>query len=300
MQTVAGPTSPSFVQTWHAYRRPLEYLSECAERYGDYFTLRLVTFPAPITLVSDPDAIKEMYAADGTESLEAGSIAAPIMQNVLGKHSMLIIDGEEHRRHRGLIMPFFMHGQFRKFGDTILKLTDREIDRWQEGARFPIRSKTRNITLQVILNLLFGEERASSAIPPEVVREFFGLGPSLLLLVRSMQRDLGPLTPWRSFQKMRGAIYRVIASEVAHRRTHPYIIRNDVLAALVDARDENGAGLTEQEILDELLTMVLGGNDTTATALAWAIYYIYIYGDPKVCRRCAKKFSPAASVRSAS
>jgi cytochrome P450 len=97
MQSVAGPTSPSLVQTWHAYRRPLEYLAECAQRYGDYFTLRIATFPAPITFVSDPDAIKEIYAAHGTDSLEAGSIIAPTMENVIGRHSMLIIDGEEHR-----------------------------------------------------------------------------------------------------------------------------------------------------------------------------------------------------------
>jgi cytochrome P450 family 110 len=176
-------------------------------------------------------------------------------------------------------MPFFMRGQFSKFGDMILKLTDREIEGWQEGARFPIRSKTRNITLQVILNLLFGEERASSVIPPQVVREFFGRNPSPLVFVRSFQRDLGPLTPWRFFLKLRGEIYRGIANEVAHRRSHPEIIRNDVLAALVDAHDQNGAGLADQEILDELLTMVLAGNDTTATALAWAIYYIYRDGE---------------------
>jgi cytochrome P450 len=91
---------------------------------------------------------------------------------------------------------------------------------------------------------------------------------------------LGPLTPWRQFVRLRNEIYRAIANEMAQRRIEPVGVRNDVLAALMDARDETGAGLAEQEILDEVLTMVAAGNDTTATALAWAVYYIY--GDPKV------------------
>ena len=272
---VPGPSVPALLQAYHFYLRPIAYLDECARRYGDCFTLRIPTFPEPITFLSDPDAIRDLYSLDGTDSVEAGSIAAPVMENVIGKHSMLIIDGAEHRRHRALIMPFFMRGQFSKFGDTILRLTDREIDRWQAGARFPVRSKSRNLALQVMLNLLFGEERATSVISPEVIDQFFGRNPSPLVFIRSLQRDLGPLTPWRYFLRLRGEIYRGIAREVAHRRSLGEGGVGDVIGALVNARDDAGAGLTEQEILDELLTMVLAGNDTTATALAWAVYYIY-------------------------
>jgi cytochrome P450 family 110 len=277
---VSGPTSSSYVQAFHFYRRPLAYFEECARRYGENFTLRLPTFPAPITFISDPDAIKEIFAADGTDMLEAGSLAASLMAPVIGEHAMLIIDGEEHRRHRGLIMPYFMRGQFSKFGNTILKLADREIGNWPTAARFPIRPKMRDITLQVMLNLLFGEERAMSIIAPEVIRQFFGRDPSPMVFIRSLQRDLGPFTPWRQFLRLRDEIYRGIANEMAHRRREPNCARSDVLAALMEARDETGAGLAEQEILDEVLTMVLAGNDTTATALAWAVYFIF--RDPAV------------------
>jgi cytochrome P450 family 110 len=272
---IAGPSSPALIQAYHTYFRTLAYLDECARKYGDFFTIRIPTFPAPITFVSDPEAIKDIYALDGTDSIEAGSIAAPVMANVIGEHSMLIIDGAEHRRHRSLIMPFFMRGQFSKFGDTILKLTDREIDSWPNGARFPIRTRTRRITLQVILSLLFGEERAASIIPGAVIASFFGRNPSPLVFVRSLQHDLGPLTPWRYFLRLRAAIYRGIANEVARRRALGDRTTTDVIGTLISARDETGAGLAEQEILDELLTMVLAGNDTTATALAWAVYFIY-------------------------
>ena len=162
---VRGPMSSSLVQAYHFYRRPLAYFQECAQRYGDNFTCRIPTFPAPITFVSDPDAIREIFAADSTDLLESGSVGRPIMASVIGEHAMLIIDGAEHRRHRGLIMPYFMRGQFSKFGDTILRLTDRKIAGWPNGARFPIRPKMREITLQVMLNLLFGEERATVGYP---------------------------------------------------------------------------------------------------------------------------------------
>lgn len=180
----------------------------------------------------------------------------------------------------GLIMPYFMRGQFSKFGDTILQLTDREMAGWPQATRFPIRAKMREITLQVMLNLVFGEERANSVIPPEVVQEFFGRDPSPLVFIRPLQRDLGPFPPWRSFLRLRNGIHRGIENEMAYRQSAPGGARNDVLAALMDARDETGAGLGEQEILDEVMTMVLAGNDTTATALAWAVYHIF--RDPKV------------------
>jgi cytochrome P450 family 110 len=281
MQTAAaGPNSPGFVILWQYFRRPIAYFEECSARYGDCFTLRLPIFPAPITFISDPDAIKDLYAADGTDALESGSIIAPVMENVLGKHSMLIIDGAEHQRHRSLIMPFFMRAGFGKFGSMIQNLTGREIARWPDGGHFPIRTKMRDITLQVMLNLLFGDERASSIIAPEVVRQFFGRNPSPLVFIRSFQRDLGPLTPWRFFLRLRGEIYRGIANELARRRGLTDGSASDVLGALIAARDDTGAGMAEQEILDELLTMVLAGNDTTATALAWAVYYIF--NDAKV------------------
>jgi cytochrome P450 len=106
------------------------YLEDCARRYGENFTVRLPTFPAPITFISDPDAIKEIFAADGTDLIEAGALAAPVMARVIGEHAMLIIDGAEHRRHRGLIMPYFMRGQFSKFGATILTLAERAMATW--------------------------------------------------------------------------------------------------------------------------------------------------------------------------
>ena len=184
-----SPKSSRFVQGIEAYRHPLEFLERCARRYGDCFTIRIPGIPAPVTMVSDPEAIKEIYAADGTERLESGSIAAPMMESVIGEHSMLIIDGAKHRRHRGVMMPFFARGQFAKFGETILRLVDRELASWPVATPFPIRPRMQIITLQVILTVLFGAERTSPVLAPDLVRQFFSGRPSPLMFLRWAQVD---------------------------------------------------------------------------------------------------------------
>lgn len=269
-----GPASSRFAQAFQFYVRPLEFFARCAQSYGDWFTVRIPTFPAPLTFVSDPEAIREIFAADGTEVLESGSFAAPVMAPVIGKHAMLIIDGAMHRRHREIIMPYFARGQFAKFGAAIIELVDREIASWPLGTRFPIRQRMRNITLQVILSVVFGTDRDSPVLAADVIRKMFGRDPSPWIFLRWARVDLGPLTLWGQFLRARGEIYRSIAAEMARRRSEPGDTRGDVLGALMEARDETGAGLEEQELLDEVLTMILAGNDTTATALSWAIYYI--------------------------
>lgn len=275
-KSMLPPSSRSsrFVQAIELYRRPLEFLERSARDYGSCFSIRPPGFPAPVTVVSDPDAIKEIFAADGAGLTESGSIAAPMMEPLLGEHSMLILDGAKHRRHRGLVMPFFARAQFAKFGKDILRLIDREIGNWPTAARFPIRPKMQNITLQVILRVIFGD-RADSVLDATLVRRFFGRGPSPLIFMHWMQIDLGPLSPWGQFLRLRSEIYRSIRAEVESRRSDPGIAKGDIVAAFLDARDETGCGLEEQEILDEILTLILAGNDTTATALSWAVFHIF-------------------------
>ncbi len=286
-----GPASSRFAQAFQFYVRPLEFLARCARSYGDWFTVRIPTFPAPLTFVSSPEAIREIFAADGTELLESGSFAASVMAPVIGKHAMLIIDGAMHRRHREIIMPYFARGQFAKFGGTIIELVDREIATWPLGTRFPIRQRMRNITLQVILSVMFGRDRDTPVLAADVIRKMFSRDPSPWIFLRWARVDLGPLTLWGRFLRVRGEIYRSVAAEMGRRRSEPGDASGDVLAALMEARDETGGGLEEQELLDEVLTMILAGNDTTATALSWAMYYIL--SNPEVLSELRRELSTA-------
>ncbi len=266
--------SSRFAQAVEFYRRPLELFQRCRETLGSCFTLRVPTFPAPITFTCDPEAIKAIFAADGTDLIESGSIAAPIFEPVIGKHSMLILDGEKHHRHRALIMPYFSRGQFAKFGDDLVRLIAGQIDQWPKGVRFPIRPRMQNITLQVILRVIFGD-RAGLVIAPTLLRKFFGRSPSPLIFMHALQRDLGSLSPWGRYIRLRAEMYQSIAAERDRRLAARLFGNDDILASLMEARDESGNALETQEIIDEIFTLIAAGNDTTATALSWAAYHIF-------------------------
>ena len=256
------------------YRRPLELFERCHRVYGDCFSLRLPSFPSPITFLSDPEAVKAIFAADGTDRIESGSIAAPMMEPVIGKHSLLILDGIKHERHRALTMPYFAQGQFAKFGNYITRLIDQQIKEWPTGVRFPIRPEMQSVTLQVILRIIFGA-RATRVIDQKLLRKFFGRDPSPVIFMRFVQKDLGPLSPWCRFLRLRGELYRNIATEISRRIANPSEADGDILSSLLNARDESGQALERQEIIDEIFTLIAAGNDTTATALSWAVYHIF-------------------------
>ena len=267
--------SSRLAQAVELYRRPLEFSERCRRTYGECFSVRLPpSFPGPVTFVSDPEAVKAVFAADGTDRIESGSISAAMMEPVIGRHSMLILDGTKHRRHRSLIMPYFARGQFAKFGDNVVRLIDQQIEGWPIGLRFPIRPKMQNVTLQVILRIIFGN-RSTHVIQPNRLRKFLGRGPSPLIFMRLVQRDLGPLSPWGRFLRLRAQLYRDIAAEIDRRVADRSLADDDILASLMEARDESGNGLETQEIIDEIFTLIGAGNDTTATALSWAVYHIF-------------------------
>jgi cytochrome P450 len=267
-------TSSRFTQAVEFYRRPLEFFESCRRIYGDHFSVRLPSFPSPVTFVSDPEAVKAIFAADGTDRLESGSIAAPMMEPVIGKHSMLILDGAKHQRHRALTMPYFARSQFAKFGDDIARLIDQQVEEWPTGVRFPIRPRMQSITLQVILRMIFGE-RAMLVIEPKLLRKFFGRSPSPLIFLQFLQKDLGPLSPWGRFLRLRSELYRDIAAEIERRIANPSDANGDILASLMNARDDSGQSLERREIIDEIFTLIAAGNDTTATALSWGIFHIF-------------------------
>jgi len=288
MEPLAVPEvkTSRFIQAVEFYRRPLEFLERCAREHGDFFSLWPPAFPSPVTFISDPESIKEIFAADGTDRIESGAIMASTMAPVIGEHSMLILDGAKHRRHRGLMMPFFARAQFARFGDDIVRLVDEQVDGWTIGSRFPIRDKMRSITLQVILRIIFGSQ-ASQVIESRLLHQFFSQTPSPLIFMKWLQKDLGPFSPWGRFLRLRDKVYGNIAAEMERRSAGRFIGDGDILSALMEARDDSGEAMEAQEIIDEIFTLIGAGNDTTATALSWAIYHIL--SNPNVLSRLRRE-----------
>lgn len=265
-----GPRIPRAVQAWFWLKQPARFLDHCARAYGDVFTVRL---PFGIDLVhfTSPELVKAIFAGNA-DVLRAGEANATIIEPIVGPHSVLVLDGPEHMRQRKLIMPAFHGDRMRLWEDTVRDITRAEIGRWPTGKRFPLRPAMQSITLDVIVRVVFGVD--DSARRDELRRhilKIISIGRNPLLLYATRERKLGPLAPWARFVRVRSALHATLAEQIRQRRQAPDLEqRGDVLSLLLLARDEQGAAMTDDEVRDELVTLLFAGHETTATSLAWA------------------------------
>ncbi len=190
---------------------------------------------------------------------------------MLGAHSLLTLDGEEHMRQRKLLLPPFHGERVRGYAELVAEIAGREVESWPLGRPFALRESMQRITLEVILRAVFGvreEERLRrfrALLPP------LGEVSTLLLFSPWMQRDLGPRSPWGRFLRDRAAVDALIYEEIALRREAADLSQSDdVLSLLLQARDEDGRAMSDVELRDELMTLLTAGHETTATGLSWA------------------------------
>lgn len=249
-------------------RRPLESLWEWRERYGDVFSAPMLVFGMGV-YVADPDAIRDMFTGDQSDLLagEANSPLAPM----LGDRSVLILDGPEHMRQRKLLLPPFGGSRVAGYRDVIRDAAEREIDRWREGERVVMRDRMRALTFEVIVRVVFGvtEPERVERLRRALVRL---IDTQLAFAIPERLRwELGGRGPWGRFAARKRAADALIYEELSRRREQPDLEdRDDVLSLLLRARDEDGRPMTDVELRDELVTMLLAGHETTATGLAFA------------------------------
>jgi cytochrome P450 len=264
-----GPRAPAVVNTARLVSRPIESLLGWHERYGDAVTVPLVMFGTGV-YVSDPQAIRELFVGDQSD-LHAGDANAPLSV-VLGQSSVLVLDGPEHLRHRRLLLPPLKGSSVRGYRPVIREVAEREVDRWRPGQRFAMRDRMRALTFEVIARIVFGVTD-----PARIDRLHHALtavldATAMIALPGMLRRDLGRFSPWGRFQRQLAAADALVFEEIARRRrdaTHED--HDDVLSLLLAARDEDGRAFTDVELRDELMTMLLAGHETTATALAFAV-----------------------------
>jgi len=207
------------------------------------------------------------------------------LKPLLGPASLILLDGSAHRERRKLLMPAFHGERMRKYGTAMRELTDKSIDAWPLGTPFAIHGRMQGITLDVILRAVFGVEdpRALAPLRAALLRLIgHTANPAMILMVSrtgevwaaELQRRLGRFTPWGRFMRLRAEVDLLLAAEFARRRAEGSAGRHDVLSMLLEARDEEGLGLSDDELRDEMITMLMAGHETTATALAWAFFRI--------------------------
>jgi len=243
--------------------RPTEFLERCQETCGDYFTLR----PAPdreVAFTVDPEAIKQIFTGDPA-TLRAGE-GNTVLAPLLGPGSTLLLDGPEHLRHRKLLLPPFHGERMRAHLDTMREVAEREVAAWPRGRSFSVIASTQAITLDVIMRVVFGvddrvrRERLGGAL--RRILDPVASRPWVLALGLTAGRWEGPRSPWGRFLTAREHAVALLREEV---RSHPGG-GDDVLSMLID----NG-GLTEDELIDELMTLLVAGHETTASAIAWTL-----------------------------
>lgn len=254
----------------------------CRRRYGDCFTLRL-PFGPPMVVVSDPSLADRVLGAPA-EIAPAGPENA-ILEPLLGPHSVLMLDGPEHLRQRRLLLPFFHGERMRRHQATIQAITEREVLSWPVGRPFPLLPRMRAITFEIILRVVFGlEDPARLQRLSGMLRRLLAMGSSWLVLPW-MQRDLGPLSPWGRFVRLKAGIDGILLEEIRLRRADPGLgDRDDALSRLLQVRDDRG-GLTDGELRDQLMTLLVAGHETTATSLAWC--FELVLRRPDLCEQAA-------------
>ena len=267
-----GPSLPPAIQVLRWIRTPFDVMDECQARFGDAFTLRLPGLPGVVVL-SDPLAVKDVFGL-GPDEGHAGK-ANFVLRPFVGEHSLLLLDGAEHLRQRKMILPAFHGERMHAYGRTMLDATNDSIDGWPLGRTFPAHRPMQAITLQVILRTVFGvEEGPRFTELAEALRKMLDATANPLLLFPFMQRDLGLLSPWGRFMKQARRATEILRAEIRAGREKGTAGRVDVLAMMLDARDDKGQPLSEDEVHDELLTLLVAGHETTATALAWTLRWL--------------------------
>ncbi len=266
-----GPRLPRLVQSSAALRFRHRFIPWVQGRHGDVFTLRLLPGDRPIVYFSRPEAIRDIFAGDPAvfHAGEANSILGPVM----GEHSLLLVDGAEHRRARRLLMPAFTARALKGYEDLVTGVAKAEVASWEPGVPFRSLDRMNALTLQVIMRVVFGiteEERLARLRP--TIRSVVDVSPAVLLgWALPPLRRVGM---WRrsaeAVRELDAQVYDLVSERRAARDLDT---RTDVLSRLIRVDDE-GDRLSDAELRDQLVTLLLAGHETTATALAWALHEV--------------------------
>jgi cytochrome P450 family 135 len=267
-----SPPLPRPVQTAIWSRQARRMLYACQDRYGDIFTIR-IAYEGTWVMLADPAAIKQVFTGDPKvfHAGEGNEILAPL----LGHHSLLVLDEKRHMSQRKLLLPPFHGERMQGYGQTMSEIAEREIDSWPTGTPYKLRPRMQALTLEIILRTVFGVGKGETEKLADLrgaLRDFLDMttNPRFLapLLIVGPKRVRG----FGAFRRRIDRVDELIYREIAERRAAEDVAeRDDVLSLMIGAAHEDGSPMSDGEIRDELLTLLVAGHETTATSLAWAI-----------------------------
>jgi cytochrome P450 family 135 len=265
-----GPPLPRVAQTAIWSRQARRMLFSCQERYGDMFTLK-IAYEGRWVMLADPDAVKQVFTGDPRvfHAGEGNQILAP----VLGRNSILVLDEKPHISQRRLLLPPFHGERMQGYEQTMSEIAAEEVERWPTGTPYQLRPRMQAITLDIILRTVFGIREAEKLVElRDALRDFLDLTTNPRLLLPLLLVGPGRVRTLEAFRRRIDRVDRLIYREIAERRRAGNLEeRDDILSMLVGATHEDGSPMRDEEMRDELLTLLVAGHETTATSLAWAV-----------------------------
>jgi cytochrome P450 len=261
---------PRALQTAIWSRQAQWLLEQSRARFGPMFTLK-IAYEGNWAVISDPELVKQVFTGD-PRVFHAGE-GNQILRPILGENSVLVLDEKKHIGQRKLLLPPFHGERMQAYGEKMTEIAAREIESWPTGSPYKLRPRMQAITLEIIIETVFGVHDVERLEPlREALRDFLDLttNPRVLLPVLMVGPDRVNLIP--AFRRRVERVDRLIAAVIGERRAAEDLSeRDDVLSMMLQARHEDGSPMSDAEIRDELLTLLVAGHETTATALSWAM-----------------------------
>ncbi len=270
---LAAPVQGTLFQRYRAW-----FLPAMARRYGDVFTVRVPPFADRLVMFSRPEHIKEIFAGNPRD-LHAGE-GNQILRPVMGEHSVLLTDEAEHARVRRLLMPAFNGASLRGYRDLVASIARAEVDRWNTGTELCALDRMSAVTLEVMMRVVFGvtDAHTRNQLTPRLSRM---VNARPIILLAWVFPRLYRIGPWKRFRDNQNEIDTLLYAEIGRRRrAHGMSRRTDVLSRLLQAGSQaDEPALTDAELRDQLITLLLAGYETTAATLAWTLYELARHPD---------------------
>lgn len=270
---------PPLVQQLRWVLDPVGYMKLAVQQHPDLFTAEIIGFGDTFVFVQHPEAIQEILTHDHKRFIATGK-ENKILQPLLGEHSLILLEGRDHKQQRQILMPPFHGERLKTYGQTICDITQERFNQLSPHRPFLARKVMQQLTLEVIIQVVFGlsegnrYEQLKQALS-ELTEVFRSPATATLLYFPVLQQDFGAWSPWGYFLRLRQQIDIFLLAEIADRRAHPDVDRTDILSLLLSARDETGQPMSDEALRDELMTLLLAGHETTASAVAWGLYWIH-------------------------
>ncbi|BAZ43300.1 cytochrome P450 [Chondrocystis sp. NIES-4102] len=284
MKSIPKLKQSSIQQRLQWVATPDRYMDMASLQAPDIFAADIASTGREYIFVNHPEAMRQIVTSD-RQKYFASSQDNQLLKPLVGENSLLLIEGDSHRQRRKLLLPPFHGERMEYYSQLICDLTHNIIQQLQPNQPFIARRVSQTISLQVILEAVYGlqDSERSQFLKDRITKLaniFESTLTSALLFFPLFQKDLGAWSPWGNFLRQRQAIDEAIYQELASRRIEGNNERQDILSLLMSAQDDTGEKLKDSQLRDELMTLMLAGHETTATAIAWSLYWVH--RDPEI------------------